>query len=155
MHTLGLLTTKSHCLNLGQLIEKQFILNLSNVDTIFFFRKKRRCIISLPSLFINSAYIFSPRREIGCFELFTDKNFFKTSLVMHKFILLFQKRLLALDSLHTSFPLRISWANVTKPQFPADLVTFTEEILYGKPIFVQWVLLNFCMVPRSFYKLIC
>ena len=80
------------------------------MDTIFFFffRKKRRCIISLPSLFINSAYMFSPRREIGCFELFTDKNFFKTSLVMHKFILLFQKRLLALDSLHRSFPLRIS-----------------------------------------------
>ena len=107
------------------------------MDTIFFFffRKKRRCIISLPSLFINSAYMFSPRREIGCFELFTDKNFFKTSLVMHKFILLFQKRLLALDSLHTSFPLRISWVNVTKPQFPADLVTFTEEILYGKLLF--------------------
>ena len=41
MHTLGLLTNKLHCLNLGQLIEKQFILNLSNVDTIFFFSEKK------------------------------------------------------------------------------------------------------------------
>ena len=32
----------------------------------------------------------------------------------------------------SSFPLRISSINVTKSQFPADLVTFTEEILNGK-----------------------
>ena len=31
-----------------------------------------------------------------------------------------------------SFPLRISSVNVTKSQFPADLVTFTAEILDGK-----------------------
>ena len=31
-----------------------------------------------------------------------------------------------------SFPLRISAVSVTKPQFPADVVTFTEEILNGK-----------------------
>ena len=31
-----------------------------------------------------------------------------------------------------SFPLRFSSVNVTKPQFPAYLVTFTEEILNGK-----------------------
>ena len=31
-----------------------------------------------------------------------------------------------------SFPLRIYSVNVSKPQFPADLVTFTEEILNGK-----------------------
>ena len=39
-------------------------------------------------------------------------------------------------TLHTaknwSFPLRISSVNVTKPQIPADLVTFTEEIFNGK-----------------------
>ena len=31
-----------------------------------------------------------------------------------------------------SFPLRISAVSVTKPQFPPDVVTFTEEILNGK-----------------------
>ena len=31
-----------------------------------------------------------------------------------------------------SFPLRISSVNVSKAQFPADLVTFIEEILNGK-----------------------
>ena len=31
-----------------------------------------------------------------------------------------------------SFSLRISSVNVTNPQFPVDLVTFTEEILNGK-----------------------
>ena len=31
-----------------------------------------------------------------------------------------------------SFPLRISAVSVTKPQFPADVVTFTEEILNRK-----------------------
>ena len=42
--------------------------------------------------------------------------------------------LIVLATLHkkSSFPLRISSVNVTKPQFPADLVTFTEEILNGK-----------------------
>ena len=39
-------------------------------------------------------------------------------------------------TLHTaknwSFPIRISSVNVTKPQIPADLVTFTEEIFNGK-----------------------
>ena len=31
-----------------------------------------------------------------------------------------------------SFSLRISSVNVTNPQFPADLVTFTEKILNEK-----------------------
>ena len=36
-----------------------------------------------------------------------------------------------------SFPLRISSVNVTKSACPADLVSFTEEILNGKLIFVH------------------
>ena len=35
-----------------------------------------------------------------------------------------------------SFPLRISSVNVTNSQFPADLVTFTEEILNEKLCFL-------------------
>ena len=35
----------------------------------------------------------------------------------------------------TSFPLRIFPVHVTKPQFPAELVSFTEEILNGKHTF--------------------
>ena len=35
------------------------------------------------------------------------------------------------------FLLRISSANVTKPQIPADLVTFTEKILNGKLHFLR------------------
>ena len=37
-------------------------------------------------------------------------------------------------SLHkkSSFPLRISSVNVTKPQFPVDLVAFTQENFNGK-----------------------
>ena len=42
-----------------------------------------------------------------------------------------------------SIPLGISVVNVTKPQFHADLVTFTEEIINEKLIFfVQLKLRN-------------
>ena len=46
-------------------------------------------------------------------------------------------------SLHKkwSFPLRISSVNVTKSEVPADLVTFTEEILHGKLHFLYSVYL--------------
>ena len=52
-------------------------------------------------------------------------------------------------SLHKnwSFPLRISSVNVLNPQFPADLVTFTEEILNGRLHFLcseYW--LNFTLI---------
>ena len=52
-----------------------------------------------------------------------------------------------------SFSLRISSVNVTNPQFPADLVTFTEKILNEKlqflcnDIYVQLLveLFDFCL----------
>ena len=52
-------------------------------------------------------------------------------------------------SLHKnwSFPLRISSVNVLNPQFPEDLVTFTEEILNGRLHFLcseYW--LNFTLI---------
>ena len=48
-------------------------------------------------------------------------------------------------SLHKkwSFPLRISSVNVTKLEFPADLVIFTEEIVNGKLHFLCSAFLNF------------
>ena len=44
-----------------------------------------------------------------------------------------------------SFPLRICSVNVAKSQFPADLVTCTEEILNGK--------LHFCAVIIIIFKM--
>ena len=41
-----------------------------------------------------------------------------------------------------NFPLRISSVNVANMQFPADLVTFTEEILNGKLHFLYLVTLE-------------
>ena len=38
-----------------------------------------------------------------------------------------------------SFPLRISSVNMFNPQFPADLIAFTKEILTGKLHFLYCV----------------
>ena len=44
----------------------------------------------------------------------------------------------------TSFSLRVSYLNVTNPQFPADLVTFTEEKFNGKlHFYALFVSLNY------------
>ena len=55
------------------------------------------------------------------------------------YISLFTKKMLNLFTLHKkwSFPLRIPSIKMAKPAFPADLVTYTEEILNGKLHFLR------------------
>ena len=50
------------------------------------------------------------------------------------------------------FPLRFSSVNVTNPQFPADLVTFTEEIFNGILHFLCSVLCYFLNSERQTFQ---
>ena len=51
-----------------------------------------------------------------------------------------------------SFSLKIYSINVTNPQFPADLVPFTEEILTGKLHFLCSVMNDYSCHQRTFYQ---
>ena len=86
---------------------------------------------------------------------------FKPTLLLCSFWLLLG---LVKVSLHKkwSFPLRISSVNVTKssvscgfgPQFPKDLVTYTEEILNGKLHFLCSVISIFQIIADMSLQLI-
>ena len=79
-------------------------------------------------IFVNTSVIDDLNTRL-CNRQFTYKN-------IHRFMM--QNNLCCFRNTRyctaqkISFPLRISYVNMTNPQFPTDLVTFTEKNRNGK-----------------------
>ena len=96
-------------------------------------RRQQRCFCEVCERFKNTHFeensrtttsliCSMPVSAYACFKIFLRNHLKLVMLTLHR---------------KWSFSLRISSVNMTKSEFPADLVTFTEEILNGKLFFVQ------------------